>query len=287
MSKRIQPKGLSDKFLDRSDPGLKAFLSDISRYNPLPPNKQNALIVEAQNGDISARQEVGKCNCRLIIRIARKFQSENFDIRDLIQEGYLGLDEAISRFDVKRKVPFASFAAWWIKMKIMKYIWWYQTAVILPEVQKVAINKLLKISTKFVKEHTRLPSEEELLELSGLSEQKVKNYVNLFNCGNLLKSQAIDNLEDESVIITERSPSTEEIVDKKITVEAISNCLDTLPMKHQEFLRDYYGIGRPAVSPHEMARRRNNSTENIRLIRVKLIKYLKENCTKDLAPYAE
>lgn len=277
----------SNRFLNREDPLLKSFLAEVSKTKLLPDEEQTKLILAAQNGDIPARQKVGAANCRLLVRIAREFQSVNISINDLIQEGYKGLDEAISKYNPEKKVPFAHFAAWWIKMRIMKYIWWYQTTVRLPETQRLAINKLIRISTKFISEHGRVPSMEELLESSGLSEQKVKNFVNLFNCGNLKSPQNIDDLEDDFAMFAEKSPGPEEITDKHIVTEAIEQCLDTLSHRHQEFLRDYYGIGRPAVPVGEMARRCGSTTENIRQKRARLVRYLRENCTASLAPYAD
>lgn len=290
MNRRKQPRrrvNQSNRFLDREDPLLKSFLAEISKTKPLSDEEQSELILAAQKGDISARQKVGTANCRLLVRIAREFQSVNISINDLIQGGYKGLDEAISKYNPEKKVPFAHFAAWWIKMRIMKYIWWYQTTVRLPETQRLAINKLIRISTKFISEHGRVPSMEELLESSGLSEQKVKNFVNLFNCGNLKSVQNIDDLGDDTAVVVEKGPGPEEITDKHIVAEAIEQCLGTLSHKHQEFLRDYYGIGRPAVPVGEMARRCGSTTENIRQKRARLVRYLKENCTASLAPYAD
>lgn len=290
MNRRKQPRrrvNQSNRFLDREDPLLKSFLAEISKPKPLSDEEQSELILAAQKGDISARQKVGTANCRLLVRIAREFQSVNISINDLIQEGYKGLDEAISKYNPEKKVPFAHFAAWWIKMRIMKYIWWYQTTVRLPETQRLAINKLIRISTKFISEHGRVPSMEELLESSGLSEQKVKNFVNLFNCGNLKSVQNIDDLGDDTAVVVEKDPGPEEITDKHIVAEAIEQCLGTLSHKHQEFLRDYYGIGRPAVPVGEMARRCGSTTENIRQKRARLVRYLKENCTASLVPYAD
>lgn len=290
MNRRTQPRRRTNqcnKYLDREDPVLKAFLADIAKYKPLTPEKQNVLITEAQQGNTTSRQKVGMCNCRLVVRIAREFQSVNISVNDLIQEGYKGLDEAILKYNPEKKVPFAHFAAWWIKMRIMKYIWWFQTTVRLPETQRLAINKLIRISAKFISEQGRVPSMEELLDSSGLSEQKVKNYVNLFNYGNLKSTQNIDDLEEDTASLAERKLSPEEVTDKHIVADAIAQCLDTLSYKHQEFLRNYYGIGRPAVPVNEMARRCGSTTENIRQKRARLVKYLKENCSASLAPYAD
>lgn len=287
---RVQPQrgtNQSNRYLDREDPILKAFLASISQYKPLPKTEQLKLITAAQNGNSKAREKVGLSNCRLVIRIAREFQSVNLSVNDLIQEGYIGLNDAIDKFNINKNVPFAHFASWWIKMRIMRFIWWCQTTIRLPETQRMAIHKLIKISAKFIAEQGRVPSMEELLETSGLSEQKVKNYINLFNYGNLKSPTKLDDLDHESKVLTDTAAGPEELTDRSIITKAISQCLDTLSEKHQEFLKDYYGIGRPAVPVKELARRCGSSTENIRQKRARLVKYLRENCYADLAPYAD
>lgn len=289
MRKRRQPKRWKtndESYLDRKDHILRSFLSEVSRQEILTSEQLLDLIKRAQAGSTAARHKVGLCNCRLVVRIAKEFQSVNISINDLIQEGYIGLDDAITRYDPKRKVPFAHFASWWIKMRIMDYIWWYQTTVRIPESQRLAVNKLIKISAKFIAEHARVPSMEELLETSGLSEQKVQNYFNLFNEGNLTQSSSISAEHENTLSFIDNGPSPEETTDKNIVTEAITQCLDTLSEKHQEFLRDYYGLGRPAVPVGKMAEITGTTTENIRQKRARLIKYLQENCSEDLAPYA-
>lgn len=172
-------------------------------------------------------------------------------------------------------------------MKILKYIWWYQTTVRLPETQRTGINKLLKISMKFINEHERVPSMEELLEASGLSEKMVKNYYNLFDGGNLKCLENVDDLEASGQAPADDGKTIEEETDENLIKEGIAKCLDTLSHRHQEFLRDYYGIGRPAVAVSELARRIGSTTENIRQKRARLVRYLRENCANDLAPYAD
>lgn len=290
MKKRTQPKSKayrSKDFIDKNDPLVKSFLEDISAYSVLPNNELIPLIIKAQAGDEDARKKVEQANCRLLVRIAMSFQYSTISLNDLVQEGYKGLHEAIYKYDPSKGVPFAHFSSWWIKMRIMKYMWWYTTTIRLPETQRLAINKLVKISSKFISEHDRVPTYEELIELSKLSSQKVKNYIDLFNCGNVKNAISLEAAEKEVSSITEDLPGPEEVTDKHLMIEAVTRCLDTLSFKHQEFLKDYYGIDRPVVPVGVMAKRSGTTTENIRQKRARLIKYLKANCFAELAPYAE
>ena len=286
---RTQPQrgtNQSNQYLDRKDPVLKQFLADISKFKVIKNSELVPLIISAQAGNREDRQKAIEGNYRLLVRIAKEFQSVNISINDLIQEGYIGLDEAVSKFNPEKNVPFAHFASWWIKMRILKYIWWNQTTVRIPETQRTGMYKLLKISTRFIAEAQRVPSITELLEASGLSEKMVKNYLNLFNAGDLQSSKNIDEMPDDAVPM-DTAPLPDVDTDTHIIQEAVSNCLDTLRPKHQEFLRDCFGIGRPAVTVTEMARRCGSSAENIRQKKARLIHYLQENCWGDLAPYLD
>lgn len=260
-------------------------MSDISKFPVLKQAELLPYIIDAQDGNDTARKKVLESNYRLIVRIAREFQSRNLSINDLIQEGFIGLNDAVDRYITDKGVPFAHFAAWWIKMRIIKYIWWYQTTVRLPETQRTGINKLVRISTKFIAEHERVPSMEELLESSGLSERMVNNYLNLFNYGNLKEPENIDDFTDTKSSLRDDAILPDEHTDKQLTAEAIAQCLQLLQPKHQEFLKDYFGIDRPAVSVTEMARRAGTTTENIRQKRARLVGILRERCSETLAPY--
>lgn len=81
-----QPKGLwrPNNFLDRADPLLKQFMLDVHKYPVLPMNEVRELIAKAHEGDLKARNKVMESNYRLVIRIAKEFQSRNMDINDFI-----------------------------------------------------------------------------------------------------------------------------------------------------------------------------------------------------------
>lgn len=272
-------------YLDRTDPLLKSFLKELSRKPVLSPDKQVPFILEAQAGNMKARKKVGECNCRLIVRIAKKYQSKAVSINDLIQEGYIGLNEAIDNFNPDKEVPFPHYAAWWIRVHITRYLEWHKNSVRLPESQLRAFHKLMKISTHFVASNFCKPSMEELMELSGFTKEKVQLFLEMYQLNQQGEYAGCEDYDKLNVVLHDSSPSPEEVTDKNIVTEAIAQCLDTLSEKHQEFLRDYYGIGRPAVSVTELSRRTKTTTENIRQMRVRLIKYLQNNCSEDLAPY--
>lgn len=233
-----QPKGLwrPNNFLDRTDPLLKSFMKDVQRYPVLASRELRELITQAQKGDTKARNKVVESNLRLVIRIAKEFQSQNMDINDFIQEGMFGLTEAVGRYDVKRTVPFPHFAAWYIKMRIIKYIWWNQTTIRIPENQREGMKKLFRISAKYVTEHGIIPSMEKLMDESGLPESVVINYYKMFGSGKMKTSAELTDREFESVSQTSEFDAPDNEADRNIAREKIGQCLDTLEPAQKKFL---------------------------------------------------
>jgi RNA polymerase primary sigma factor len=79
---------------------------------------QLAKRVEA--GDEAARRRLIESNLRLVVSIARTYRSEKIDLLDLIQEGTLGLMQAVDRYDWRRGTKFSTYAAWWIRHGVVQ-----------------------------------------------------------------------------------------------------------------------------------------------------------------------
>ena len=284
-----QPKGLwrPNNFLDRTDPLLKQFMLDVHKYPVLSMNEVRELIAKAHEGDLKARNKVMESNYRLVIRIAKEFQSRNMGINDFIQEGMIGLAEAIDKFNLNKGVPFPHFASWYIKMRILKYIWWNQTTVRIPENQREGMKKLFTISTKYISRHGVIPSMEKLMEESGLTEEVVQNYYKLFDSGKLKTSVILKDNEFEAAAATKEFDAPDNVAERNIAREKIAQCLDTLKPHQKRFLQEYYGIDTVQVPVKEMARRRGHSVESIRQRRARLIEKLRKYCSADLSAYLD
>lgn len=283
MMKKQQPSG-NNKFFrfSQDDEILKQFMKDISKYPVIPRSQINDLVVAAQYGDKEAREKVIHGNLRLVIRIATSFQSSSVSINDLIQEGYLGLDEAIDQFAPEKKVPFANFASWWIKSRIVKFVWWYKTTVRIPESQRTGVNKLAHICLRHLEEYGELPSVEELLEASKLSPKTVNNFCAIFN--NSDREVEMEPLDD-TIDCQDDELSPEELTDRSLLADAVAQCLDRLKPKHREFLKHYYGIGTKPLTLKELAKKFGKTHETVRAKRIRLVNYLRKHFSEELTPY--
>lgn len=101
---------------------FQTYLNQIGKFNPLPHKEFLSLLKKAQKGNKLARNKIIKHNLRFVVYIAKKYSNSKIPIEDLIAEGSFGLFEAIKRFAPKTKNKFSTYAVYWIKQKISRYI---------------------------------------------------------------------------------------------------------------------------------------------------------------------
>jgi RNA polymerase sigma-32 factor len=107
--------------LVRYDP-LKRYLLEISRFAPLTREEEHRMALLYQEGDREAAYRLVTSNLRLVVKIAMIYQKVYRNILDLIQEGNIGLIQAVKRFDPFRGTRLPTYAAWWIKAYIIKFL---------------------------------------------------------------------------------------------------------------------------------------------------------------------
>jgi RNA polymerase sigma-32 factor len=114
--------GAESGSLVRLDP-LGRYLSEIRRYAPLDREEEQRLArVFRESGDPEAARQLVTANLVLVVKIARMFRRAVANLLDLIQEGNVGLIQALDRFDPEQGVRFSTYASWWVKAYILKYL---------------------------------------------------------------------------------------------------------------------------------------------------------------------
>lgn len=102
---------------------LSRYLAEIRRYALLTPEEEHELAVQyKEEGDVQAAYRLVTANLRLVVMIARGYQRAFQNLIDLIQEGNVGLMDAVRNFDPYRGVRFPSYAVWWVRAYIIRYI---------------------------------------------------------------------------------------------------------------------------------------------------------------------
>ena len=108
--------------LSRLDP-FRRYLLEISQFEPLGPEEERRLALRyRENEDQDAAYRLVTSNLRLVVKVAMIYRSVYFNVMDLIQEGNIGLIEAMKRFDPYKGARLPTYASWWIKAYIIKFI---------------------------------------------------------------------------------------------------------------------------------------------------------------------
>lgn len=108
--------------LTRHDP-LAAYMRDVQRYAVLPAEAQHELAVKyTTTGDVEAAARLVTSNLRLVVKIAYEYRRAYKNLLDIIQEGNVGLMHAVRKYDPYKGVKLSSYAAWWIRAYILRFI---------------------------------------------------------------------------------------------------------------------------------------------------------------------
>jgi RNA polymerase sigma-32 factor len=108
--------------LSRFDP-MQAYLREVQRHPLLTPEQEHDLAMRYwQSGDVRSAHTLVTANLRLVVKIAYEYRRAYKNIMDLVQEGNVGLMQAVKKYDPTRGVKLSSYAAWWIRAYILRYI---------------------------------------------------------------------------------------------------------------------------------------------------------------------
>lgn len=108
--------------LAKRDP-MAAYMSETRRYPLLSPEEEKDLAVRlVEHGDTAAARRLIEANLRLVVKIAYEYRRAHKNLLDLVQEGNIGLIQAVGKFDPYRGVKLSSYAAFWIRAYILKFI---------------------------------------------------------------------------------------------------------------------------------------------------------------------
>lgn len=108
--------------LARYDP-LQAYMRDVQRHRLLTPEEERtAAIRYYEHGDVDAAATLVTANLRLVVKIAYDYRRAHRNLNDLIQEGSIGLMQAVKKYDPYKGVKLSTYAAWWIRAYILRFI---------------------------------------------------------------------------------------------------------------------------------------------------------------------
>jgi RNA polymerase primary sigma factor len=153
---------------------LRLYLKEISRFPQLTPEEEKELGARAQKGDEEAFQKLIEANLRFVVAMAKKYARSGYPLHELINEGNLGLIEAVSRFDPSRGVRFITYASWWIRQAILAAIAHHGQVFRLPPKLKHELYRFDSKVARLTQELGHRPTVDEISKGLGMKEQDVR-----------------------------------------------------------------------------------------------------------------
>ena len=143
---------------------LSLYLKEINRIPLLTREEEDTLARKAAEGDEIARKRMIEANLRFVVNQAKRYQNQGIPLIDLINEGNIGLMNALDKYDVDRGYHFISYAVWWIRQSILKAICEKSRTVRLPLNRANELVQIQKAQHSLLNENGEEPTNEEIGE---------------------------------------------------------------------------------------------------------------------------
>jgi len=158
---------------------LEAYFRQIKVYPLLTFEEELDLSKKIQEGNTEALHKLVNSNLRLVVKIAGLFSASNVSIMDIIQEGNIGLIHAARKFDYRRNVRFCTYASWWIRQFISRFISNKRRLVRLPQRKEDALRKVQKTYNVLCQTMMHQPKNIDIAKELGLPVKDVDSIVNM------------------------------------------------------------------------------------------------------------
>lgn len=262
---------------------LNLYFQRIKKIKILSAEEEKELIAKAKAGDEEAFRSIIVANQRLVVREALKYYFKGDNFLDLINEGNKGLIEALKKFDLNRENRFFTYALWWVRSEIRRYLSKNQNLISLPDIFYNDYLNFKKVYFKLGKKLKRHPSEKELAEELQIPEKKVK--VMLAVPDEIISLDKGIN-DDNSSSLTSFLPDDSAVDPQDILIgssvrDLVNEDIQKLTAREAEIIRLRFGFqGEDPQKLREIAKQLNMSPEGIRRIEIKALAKLKNQLSK-------
>ena len=233
----------SNKDIKINDP-VRMYLKEIGRINLLTSEEEYEYALQAEEGNEDAKRILAESNLRLVVSIAKRYVGRGMAFLDLIQEGNIGLMKAVEKFNPSKGYKFSTYATWWIRQAITRAIADQARTIRVPVHMVETINKLARVQRQLTQELNREPTDKELADKLGITEEKVREVVKISQEPVSLETPIGE--EDDShlgdFVPDERMMSPEEYATAELLKEELSSVLETLTEREEKVLKLRFGL---------------------------------------------
>jgi len=223
---------------------LQLFLADVGKHKLLTAAEEVALAKQIEKGDLIAKRKMIESNLRLVVSIAKGYRGLGVPFLDLIQEGTLGLNRAVEKFDWRRGFKFSTYATWWIRQSVQRAVANNARTIRVPVHVVERQQKLGRAARRLEVELGREATKEELAEATGLPVQHVDEALGAAQASvSLNQSVGADDEGELGDLFADREAADPfDEAEESLRKQGIRKALDALPERERRILELRFGF---------------------------------------------
>ncbi len=223
---------------------LQLFLADVGRHRLLTASEEVMLAKRIETGDPLAKRRMIECNLRLVVSIAKGYRGLGVPFLDLIQEGTLGLNRAVEKFDWRRGYKFSTYATWWIRQSVQRAVANHARTIRVPVHVVERQQKLFRAARRLELELGRDATKEELAEATGIPLQHVEEAMGAAQASvSLNQSVGSDDEGELGDLFADREAADPfEEAEESLRKQGVRRALDALPERERRILELRFGF---------------------------------------------
>jgi RNA polymerase primary sigma factor len=223
---------------------LQLFLADVGRHKLLNAAEEVQLAKLIERGDPVAKRTMIESNLRLVVSIAKGYRGLGVPFLDLIQEGTLGLNRAVEKFDWRRGFKFSTYATWWIRQSVQRAVANHARTIRVPVHVVERQQKLSRAARRLEVELGREATKEELAEATGLPIQHVDEALGAAHASvSLNQTVGADDEGELGDLFADREAADPfDEAEESLRKQGVRRALDALPERERRILELRFGF---------------------------------------------
>jgi len=264
---------LEKKALLQQESGQEANLETWAQALALEPSQLQRLLTQGER----AKRKMIEANLRLVVAIAKKYQKRNMEFLDLIQEGSLGLERGVEKFDPTKGYKFSTYAYWWIRQAITRAIAQQGRTIRLPIHITEKLNKIKKTQRELSQNLGRSATPTEVAQALELEPAQIREYLSLSRQPISLDVRVGDNQDTElSELLEDNGVSPDHYLTQELMRQDLHNLLAELTPQQKAVLTLRFGLeDGKELSLAKIGQRLNISRERVRQLEHQAMAHLR------------